>query len=93
MRLMQRCTDRNARIADSTPPTACGTASEDLFDAVLGPCSVVPEVRPQVVKVVFAGRGCRCGSIDGGGMNQGLLSTPIRISHLPTNPDLRCINR
>ena len=31
----------------------------------------------QVLKVVFAGRGCCCGSIEGGGMNQGLLSTPI----------------
>ena len=47
----------------------------------------------QVLKVVFAGRGCCCGSIEGGGMNHGLLSTPIRIAHFPTNPDFRCINR
>ena len=92
MRLMQRCTDRNTRIADSTPPTVCSTASEDLFDAVLGHVLLCPN-SSQVLKVVFAGRGCRCGSIDGGGMNHGLLSTPIRISHFPTNPDLRCINR
>ena len=50
-------------------------------------------VLPQVLKVVFAGRGCWPGSIEGGGMNQGLLSTPIRIIHFPTNPDFRCINR
>ena len=46
-----------------------------------------------VLKVVFAARGCCPGSTEGGGMNHGLLSTPIRISHFPTNPDLRCINR
>ena len=50
-------------------------------------------VLPQVLKVVFAGLGCCPGSIEGGGMNQGLLSAPMRISHFPTNPDFRCISR
>ena len=38
------------------------------------------------LKVVFAGRGCCPGSIEGDGMNQGLLSAPMRIFPFPDEP-------
>ena len=44
------------------------------------PVFCVPRSTTSGFEVVFAGRGCWPGSIEGGGMNHGLLSAPMRIS-------------